>query len=60
MRIYGTIAVKYFAYLLIIMYDYIVVHLNFHKIMHKLDLFTPITLQLLHAASMFSQHFHDF
>ena len=28
--------------------------------MVELDLFTPIYLQPLHAATMFVQHFHDF
>ena len=31
MRNYGSIEVQYFAYLLIIMYDYIVMHLNFRE-----------------------------
>ena len=31
MRIYGSIEVQYFAYLLIIMYDYMVMHLNFRE-----------------------------
>ena len=62
MRIDGSIEVHYFAYLLIVMYDYIVMHLNVRENYVPIDRFTPITLELLHTDSiaMFVQHFHGF
>ena len=58
MRIYGSYEVQYFAYLLIIMYGYIVMHLNFCENYPHIG--SIHAYQLLHAASMSVQHFHDF
>ena len=62
MCIYSSIEVQYFAYLLVIMYDYIVMHLNFSEnyaqigsIYSRLSLYSSFTLaQCLFNISMIS------
>ena len=57
MRIYGSIEVQYIAYLLIIMYEFIVMHLNFRENYAQIG---SIRAYHFSAPSMFAQHFHDF
>ena len=61
MCIYGSIEVRYFAYLLIKIYNYIGL-VNVRENYVPVDRFTPVSLELLHTGSivMFVQHFHGF